>query len=79
MAPHLKLVSPVDVDLTDESGLLAENHGEYDIDGVRNLLAALNLQSPGASRGKPVGVVIDMSVYRATGNAHLATIFSAAS
>lgn len=79
MAHHLKLVSSVDVDLTDENGLPVESHAEFNVDGVRNLLAALNLKAPGGSLGEPDGIVIDMSIYRATGNAHLATIFSAAS
>lgn len=77
MAPHLHAVHSVDLDLTDESSLLTEDFVNYHPDGVRNLLAALNLREPGSER--PESVVIDMAVYRATGNAHLATLFSAAS
>ncbi len=78
MAAHLEVVPPVELDLTDEHGLLAEDHAEYNADGVRNLLAALNLRAPGAPTDREA-VVIDMAIYAATGNAHLATIFSAAS
>lgn len=88
MAPHLPLASasaPRDLDLTDEERLLAEDYVEYHPEGVRNLLAALNLRAPHTGfddrddQGDDEGVVIDMAIYKATGNAHLATIFSAAS
>jgi hypothetical protein len=78
MAAHLEVVPPVELDLTDEHGLLTEDYAEYNADGVRNLLAALNLRVPGAPTEREA-VVIDMAIYAATGNAHLATIFSAAS
>ena len=76
MAAHLHVV-PATLDLTDERALLAADQVELHPAGVRNLLAALNLRSADAA---PVddAVVIDVAVYRATGNAHLATIFSAA-
>jgi hypothetical protein len=76
MAAHLHAVSAT-LDLTDEQALLAEAEVEYHPAGVRNLLAALNLRSPAAAPADET-VVIDMAVYRATANAHLATIFSAA-
>lgn len=76
MAAHLHAVS-APLDLTDEQALLAEAEVEYHRAGVRNLLASLNLRSPDAAPADET-VVIDMAVYRATANAHLATIFSAA-
>ena len=78
MAPHLTVAPTVDLDLTDEDGLLTEDYVEYHSDGVRNLLAALNLRSPSAPAAPREGVVIDMAIYKATGSAHLATLFSAA-
>lgn len=79
MAPHLTVAPIVDLDLTDEDGLLTEDFAQYHPEGVRNLLAALNLRSPSATVQPREGVVIDMAIYKATGSAHLATLFSAAS
>lgn len=73
MAPHDSSI----LDLTDEQGLLAADYAEYHPEGVRALLAALNL--------KPVGRVdlteaeiFDLAVYRATGDRRLATLFGSA-
>lgn len=88
MVRHLTAATPfsrpvatatvVDLDLTDEDAVLVEDYARYHAEGVRNLLAALNLKSPSAPRRSREGVVIDMAVYQATGSAHLATLFSAA-
>ncbi|MEO0494659.1 MAG: hypothetical protein AAF081_14710 [Actinomycetota bacterium] len=67
----------IDLDLTDEDGLLAEDFAERNPQGTRALLAALNLRIPGAPSASAVEV-FDMAVYRATGDRHLATIFGKA-
>lgn len=83
MAEHLLVAdiesdtdTDVDVDLRDEPGLLAADRAEYDIDGVRALLAAINLQPLGApSTEVEEGEVVDLAVFRATGSRSLARIF----
>lgn len=67
----------IDLDLTDEEGLLAEDFAERNPQGTRALLAALNLRIPGAPQ-EPRADVFDMAVFRATGDRHLATIFGRA-
>jgi len=67
--------SDLSLDLTDESGLLVENWVDRNPNGVRSLLAALNLTNldqPEPDRDAPV---FDLAIYRATGNAHLAELF----
>ena len=77
------------LDLTDEQGLLAEDRVTYDPEGVRRLLAALNLKPTVAPAPVPAVIdareivagqasVFDLAVYRATGDRHLASIFSSA-
>jgi hypothetical protein len=65
-----------DLDLRDEDELLAADRVEYDIDGVRALLAAINLQPVGApSSERGDGEIVDLAVFRATGSRSLARIF----
>jgi len=67
----------VDLDLRDQETLLAGDRAEYDIEGVRALLAAINLQPAGG----PVdsddrdAEVVDLAIFRATGSLSLARIF----
>ncbi len=82
MAEHLLRVDfetdtdAFDVDLRDEDELLAADRAEYDIDGVRALLAAINLQPVGSpSSLLREGEVVDLAVFRATGSRSLARIF----
>lgn len=77
MAPHLQLLTHIDIDLTDEQGLLAEDLAEHDPQGSRALLAALNLQTAGASSG-PRAERFDFAVYKATGDRRLASLFGRA-
>jgi len=67
--------SEMSLDLTDESGLLVENWVDRNPDGVRALLAALNLSN--ADEQEPLfdAPVFDLAIYRATGSAHLAELF----
>ena len=67
----------IDLDLTDEEGMLVEDFAERNPQGTRALLAALNLKNPAAS-SEPVAEVMDMAVYRATGDRRLATLFGRA-
>ena len=62
------------LDLTDEHRLLAADHLERHPDGVRSLLAALNLKPAGRPVEHP-GQVVDLAIYRATGDRRLATLF----
>lgn len=85
MAPHLQLLTDidhdepiVDLDLTDEQGLLAEDYAERHPEGTRALLAALNLKVPGATDAADHGERFDFAVYKATGDRHLASIFGRA-
>jgi hypothetical protein len=72
MAPHDLL------DLTDEPALLARDRVEYDRDGVRSLLCALQLKPVGGSAGvQHRSEVFDLAVYRATGDRRLASLFGA--
>lgn len=68
----------VDLDLRDETTLLAAEKAEYDIDGVRALLAAINLQPVGAAEDSEdhEADVMDLAVFRATGSLSLARIFA---
>ncbi|MDW3219347.1 MAG: hypothetical protein R8F63_12125 [Acidimicrobiales bacterium] len=71
------------LDLTDEAALLSESVDEerpcYDPTGVRALLAALNLKPvSGPMVDGPTGNVLDLAVYRATGDRRLATLFGTA-
>lgn len=76
--PDVELAERViDLDLTDEDGLLAEDFAERNPQGTRALLAALNLRIPGAPTEAKADV-FDMAVFRATGDRHLATIFGKA-
>ncbi len=67
----------IDLDLTDERGILCEDYAERNPKGTRALLAALNLQPNGQSDDEPVGDVFDLRIFRATGSRRLATIFGA--
>ena len=64
----------IDLDLTDEHGLLCQDYAERHPDGTRALLAALNLQPGGHQADEPVGRVFDLGIYRATGSRRLASI-----
>lgn len=67
------------LDLTDEAGLHAEHRVAYDRDGVRSLLAELNLRPvAGPAIDAPRGDVFDLAVYRATGDRRLASLFGTA-
>lgn len=67
------------LDLTDEAGLLARDRATYDPDGVRALLAELNLKPvSGPALDAPCGQVFDLAVYRATGDRRLASLFGTA-
>ena len=69
----------LDLDLSDEDALLAADRAEYDVDGVRALLAAINLQPIGApSTACRRGEIMDLAVFRATGSRSLARIFGSA-
>ncbi len=89
MAPHIRLAATgtdggfvrpdadrvIDLDLTDEGGILCEDYAERNPEGTRALLAALNLQPAGHRAGEPTLHVFDLGVYRATGCRRLASIF----
>lgn len=76
------------LDLTDETALLSVRSEErrrddlrvgYDATGVRALLSALQLKPVGGPMvDAPKGDVLDLAVYRATGDRRLATIFGTA-
>ena len=71
------------LDLTDEAALIAgvrdEQRVGYDSTGVRALLSALQLKPvSGPMVDAPKGNVLDLAVYRATGDRRLATIFGTA-
>lgn len=78
MAPYLQPLDHIDIDLTDEQGVLAEHSVEHDPESVRALLAALNLRAAGAPPADDRAVRFDFAVYRATGDRHLASIFGRA-
>ena len=78
IAPAVATDQPViDLDLTDEGALLAEDFAEGDPQGSRSLLAALNLTNPAAPTGA-TAEVMDMAIYRATGDRRLALLFGRA-
>jgi len=68
----------IDLDLTDEHGVLCEDFAERNPEGTRALLAALNLRVPGAPRCDGQARVFDLAIFRATGSHHLATLFGKA-
>lgn len=67
--------SEISLDLTDEAGLLVENWVGMNPDGVRSLLAALNLSNLEAPEHEVDAPIYDLAIYRATGSAHLAELF----
>lgn len=69
--------SVLDVDLRDEQRLLAVERAEYDIEGVRALLAAVNLRPVGAATAAnpDAAEVMDLAIFRATGSRELARLF----
>lgn len=70
------MTSPHILDLTDSAELDAGVRGGYHKDGVREVLAALQLRPvSGPMVDLPRGDVFDLAVYRATGDHHLASIF----
>lgn len=69
----------VHLDLRDEDRFLAADRAEYDIDGVRALLAAINLQPVGPSSPTREAEVMDLAIFRATGSHSLARIFGSCS
>lgn len=70
-------LAPVELDLTDESALLAEDTADNDLQATRTRLAALNLRNPAQPSG-PVATVFDATIYRVTGDRHLASLFGRA-
>lgn len=76
MQRHLRVV-PSPVDTSREVGLPIEELVELHPEGVRRLLAALDLQNPAAQR-EAEGAVIDLAVYRATRDRRLAGLFGPA-
>ncbi len=76
MQRHLH-VAPIELDLTDEAALLAEDTAEHDPQVTRARLAALNLRNPAAPQG-PRAEVFDAAIFRATGDRHLAGLFGRA-
>jgi len=79
------MAAVIDLDLTDEHGTLCEEYAERNPEGTRALLAALNLQIPGAPADNTVDddaafetYLFEMAVYEATGCADLASIFRTA-
>ncbi|MEM9467052.1 MAG: hypothetical protein AAGA90_16895 [Actinomycetota bacterium] len=70
-------IAPVDLDLTDEAGLLAEDRADNDLQTTRARLAALNLRNPAQPSG-PQATVFDATIYRVTGDRHLASLFGRA-
>jgi hypothetical protein len=72
-----RLLTTVDLDLTDEISLLAEDSADNDPQASRARLAALNLRNPAqAIDADPV--VFDVAIYKATGDRHLASLFGRA-
>ncbi len=67
--------SDLSLDLTDESGLLVENWVDRNPNGVRSLLAALNLSNLDQSEPDRDAPIFDLAIYRATGSTHLAELF----
>ncbi|MFT5200688.1 MAG: hypothetical protein ACI9C1_000052 [Candidatus Aldehydirespiratoraceae bacterium] len=68
-----------EIDLTNETALLAKDRVENDTPGIRALLCALQLKPvSGPMVDTPKGNVLDLAVYRATGDRRLATIFGTA-
>ncbi len=67
--------SVIDLDLTDEHGMLCEDYAERNPEGTRALLAALNLQASGPTPEQPEDGVFDLAIYRATGSRRLASLF----
>ena len=66
----------LDLDLRDEDSFLASDRAEYDVDGIRALLAAINLQPVGRPTTEPRDTdLMDLAVFRATGSHRLAQIF----
>lgn len=76
--------TPVLLDLTDEEALRVQHHAVFDRDGVRCLLAALNLKPHGGVAHEGGGAdggdaqVFELSVFRATGDLRLASLFGTA-
>lgn len=71
----------INLDLTDEHGVLSEDFAEQHPAGTRALLASLNLRIPGAPAKVAVLTAPDafeMAVFEATGCTELASIFSKA-
>ncbi len=86
MSDHIELLATgttdeVALDVRDETQLLAADRAEYDVDGVRALLAAINLQPAVMGRTEPrrAAEVMDLAIYRATGSRRLARIFGTVS
>lgn len=74
-------MAAIDLDLTNEHGMLCEDFAERNTEGTRALLAALNLQIPGAATEADVltpADVFEMAVFEATGCPELASIFAKA-
>lgn len=79
LAPISPVAPVLELDLRDEQSLLAVDRAEYDIEGVRALLAAINLQPAGGPDDEDRDAeVTDLAVFRATGSRRLARIFGPA-
>ena len=67
--------SELTLDLTDGSGALVEDFADSNPEGVRLLLAALDLTSGDRVLPADSAPVFDLAMYRATGSVHLAELF----
>lgn len=63
------------VNLTDGSGALVENFAESNPEGVRLLLAALDLSIGDLVSPSGSAPIFDLAMYRATGSVRLAELF----
>lgn len=70
-------IAPVELDLTDECALLAEDAADNDLQSTRARLAALNLRNP-AQPSRPTPLVFDTAIYRVSDDRHLASLFGRA-
>ena len=65
----------IDLDLRDEERFLAVGSAEYDPEGVRMLLAAINLQPSVPAAVDVDADVTDLAIFRATGSLEMARVF----
>lgn len=63
------------LDLTDDTGRLADNFADENPEGVAALLSALDLADVPTGESPQRAAVLDLAIYRATGSTHLAEAF----